>query len=173
MNNTDDERPRVAAGPYTQDQASIDLDREALQLYAHRRTYRQIAEELGISLGSAYQRVKRAQTKAIVPAATEAVQQIITNLQADRAHLEAIRDQLITDYDTGCMIANPFDPELPPVQDREAALKVAEQIRKMTDQLQKIDDQTARLLGLNQPTQTQVDTTVKYEIIGVTEADLT
>jgi hypothetical protein len=171
--NAHDEQARNGNGPFTRTMDSATLDAQAATLHAAGNNYRTIATTLGISLGSAYQRVQRALDKAVIPAATEAVQQIITNLQADRAHLEAIRDQLITDYDTGCMIANPFDPDLPPVQDREAALKVAEQIRKLTDQLQKIDDQTARLLGLNQPTQTQVDTTIKYEIIGVADDDLT
>lgn len=170
--NTSSERSRDGNGTFDRTMDSAHLDAQAATLHAAGRNYRQIAAELDISVGSAHQRVQRALDKAVIPAATEAVQQIITNLQTDRAHLEDIRDNLITEYDNGCLIENPFDSEQPPLRDHETALKVAEQIRKYTDQLQKIDDQTARLLGLNQPTQKQVEANVTYHMIGIDPEDL-
>lgn len=167
MNDRTDEQGRKSTGAFTQDLNSIDLDAEAVRLYASKHTYREIAAILDISVGSAYQRVQRAKEKAIVPAATEAVQQIITNLYAERSELETLRNSLRDEYERGRLIADPSDPDGDAIPDPEYRLKVADRMLKVSAQLADIDAHIRKLLGLDRPTQSQVETNVTYNIIGL------
>jgi hypothetical protein len=165
--NPDVEQHRNGNGGFAMTIDSAQLDAQAATLHAAGHTYRHIATTLGISLGSAYLRVQRALEKAVIPAATEAVEQIVTNLQADRARLHDLIEQLTKDLAEPKFMIDPADPDGPAIIDRDYTLKVAEQIRKLTDQLQKNDESLRKLLGLDQPTQAQLSGHVQYEIIGL------
>lgn len=161
------ERERNRGGKFLPDSDSRTLDERALELHYQKRSYRQIAAELGISLASAHERVKRSLGSVPVPGAAEAVQQMLNNLHHDRAILEEIRDRLMEDFERGRLIPDPEDEDGPAIEDPEYRLKVSDRIAKYNEQLQKNDESLRRLLGADRPTQQHVSAEVTYTILGL------
>jgi len=163
------ERERDGDGQYLQTAESDDLDRKAVALFRQKKRYRQIAEELGISVGSAHQRVRRCLDMARLRPAMEAIPDMIDELETERAILKDAREEALAELEHGRMIANPDDPDGPAIEDPEYRLKVMDRLIKFSDQIQKNTESLRRLRGLDQPAQQQVTQEVTYKIVGMND----
>jgi len=163
------ERERDGDGQYLQTAESDDLDRKAVALFRQKKRYRQIAEELGISVGSAHQRVRRCLDMARLRPAMEAIPDMIDELETERAILKDTREEALAELEHGRMIANPDDPDGPAIEDPEYRLKVMDRLIKFADQIQKNTESLRRLRGLDQPAQQQVTQEVTYKIVGMND----
>lgn len=163
------ERERDGDGQYLQTAESDDLDRKAVALFRQKKRYRQIAEELGISVGSAHQRVRRCLDMARLRPAMEAIPDMIDELETERAILKDAREEALAELEHGRMIANPDDPDGPAIEDPEYRLKVMDRLIKFADQIQKNTESLRRLRGLDQPAQQQVTQEVTYKIVGMND----
>lgn len=163
------ERERGPGGQYLNTPEMLDLNDRAMRLYQQKYSYRQIAAELGISVGSAHQRVQRAIDKAIALPAIEAIPMMIDELETERGILKAARDEALRELENGRMIADPGDPDGPAIPDAEYKLKVMDRLIKFSDQIQKNTESLRRLRGLDQPAQQQVTQEVTYKIVGMND----
>jgi hypothetical protein len=148
---------RDGKGRFDRDPKTVARDAQAAGLRAQSKTYQQIADELGISKQSAYEAVHRALADTLEEPAAALRTLELEKLDAiERRYLEIIERRHAVLYqgeDTG------YDDDGPTVQAQAGLLRVSESRRK--------------LLGLDSPVKVDVSGGVKYEIVGVTEADLT
>lgn len=162
--DTGDAQARDRTGRYMRTLESAQRDARAAELKAQRKTYQQIADELGFcDRGEAWRAVQRALV-AIVKEPAERLR-AVEAAKLDELYVEAL-DVLSRDHVTvshGKVVkgddGSPLLDDGPKLQAIDRLLKVRESYRK--------------LLGLDAATKTEVSGGVRYEIVGIDPADLT
>lgn len=149
----DDERPL--------DQAVLDV--QAARLRARRLTYQQVADELGIPLTTAYDRVQRVYKAAKVEATEMARHMERERLDAlwQRAEEIATREHYVVAHGKVVIddLGHPIVDDAPVIAARREQRMIAESYRKLE--------------GLDAPTKVEQSGGVTYSIVGVDPADLT
>lgn len=176
--NNETVETRDGKGRYTRNITTVERDAQAARLHANGLNFRQIAAELGIGVGTAYQAVERAKDHVIREPAEAAILASLRNLAEERARLLDLRASIEKLLDNGHVTVSQGrvvydDTTGTAVPDDEFTLKVADRLMKLDEQLRRNDESRRRLEGLDQPAKTNISGGVTYEIIGITQADLT
>ncbi|PBC71566.1 hypothetical protein BX265_6176 [Streptomyces sp. TLI_235] len=133
----------------------------AAELRSRGRTYRQIAEELGIDVHRAYDAVQKAMADVVREPAAAAVEFELERLdEAHRRALEVLERRHIT-VSNGKAVEHDGKPLL----DDGPVLAAI-------DRIVKISESRRKLLGLDQPAKQQISGGVTYEIVGIDPEDL-
>ncbi|MFI9079131.1 hypothetical protein ACIGW8_22120 [Streptomyces sioyaensis] len=158
-----DDQPRGGDGRWVRTVEVTQRDARAAELRSQGRTYKQIAEELGLAdKGEAWRAVDRARKDIVRPAAerliaAEAAQLDTLYVEAlevlERNHITVNNGRIITMRDP----ATGEDVPLPDDGPKLAALQVALKLR----------ESYRRLYGLDAATKTEVSGGLTYEIVGV------
>jgi hypothetical protein len=162
------DRPRDGKGHFVRSLDSVRRDAQAAELLAQRRTYQQIADELGYSSkGDAWRAVQRARADVARPAVTKLIQAESEQLDdlyvmamevIDANHVVVSHGKVVTMRDPETGEDKPLADSGPKIQAIQTALRIRESYRK--------------LHGLDQPAQVAVSGAVRYEVVGVDPADL-
>lgn len=145
---------------------------EAARLRGAGRSYRAIADELGIDVHTAFDDVKAA-VKAIVQAPAEDVVNLeLRRLDEELIRLdaieEAVRQVLETKHFTishGKVIY--IGDDTSPLLDDGPVLQAVDRLMRIEEQRRRNGESRRRLLGLDAPAKTQVSGGVQYEIVGI------
>jgi hypothetical protein len=155
VGNTD-EQPRKATGRFERSIKTAQRDAKAALMRTHSKTYKQIADALGISTTEAYRAVGRA-LKSAVQEPGELV------LKMEMEKLDRMEQRALS-------VINRRTKQL-----RGSTSKgYAEDgiLLQANAQLLRIHESRRRLLGLDAPIKTEVTAGVQYEIIGINTDDL-
>jgi hypothetical protein len=157
------ERGRDSRGQFFRDLDVADRDAAAADLRREGKTYEQIAAALGYTnRGSAHHAVMRAMAHIRQDAGDKLI--AVEREELERLYLAAL-ELLEADHQAVAQGRAVYDEAGQPIYDAQpkiaainAAVKIRESYRK--------------LLGLDQPAKQEISGGVKYEVVGVTEADL-
>lgn len=162
-------RFRAPGGRYERGMDTVQRDASAAELRAQKRTYRQIAAELGFNNpGDAWRAVQRAKADVARPAVTKLIQTeseelddlyILAMEVIEANHVVVSHGKVVTMLDAESGEEKPLTDNGPKLQAIQTALRIRESYRK--------------LHGLDQPAQVAVSGAVRYEVVGVDPADLT
>jgi len=156
------DRTRGGNGKFIRDIDTVKRDAYAAQLRSRGWTYQQIGDELGTDKGTAFEAVKRAMAEVIAEPAADALQFELERL--DLAHREAMavleREHVLVSNGKVVTVDDV------PLRDDGPVLAAI-------DRLVRISESRRKLLGLDQPTKTQVSGGLTYEVVGVDPSQLT
>lgn len=159
------------SGQFEPTQAVADKAAAAARLKADNPhlTYQQIAEEVGYSSrGEAWRAIDRCRQVALQAAGVELIaseaglldDQFVAAMEImERDHVTVSHGKVIT-------MADPETGEETPLLDDGPKLAALREMRAIRESYRK-------LFGLDQPTQVAVSGAVRYEVVGVDDADLT
>lgn len=176
-------RTRDRQGQFVREEATVQRDAQAAALRARRKTYQQIADELGMaSKSSAYEAVQRARHDTLAEPTEQLREMEMDDLDlAQRRVLEVLERNHVT-VSHGRVVRRLVGHEM---QDGEYLLDedgkrigIYEDvlddgpILQAVDRLVKIGESRRKLLGLDAATKMDVSGTVTSRIIGVPEEEL-
>ncbi|MFE4716850.1 hypothetical protein ACFRLW_10415 [Streptomyces sp. NPDC056728] len=156
-------------GRFERGMDTVRRDAAAAELRAQKRTYQQIADELGFgNRGDAWRAVLRAKADVARPAVTKLIQAesgelddlYVMALEVIEAnHVVVSHGKVVTRLDPESGEEKPLQDNGPKLQAIQTALRVRESYRK--------------LHGLDAEQKVNVSGAVRYEVVGVDPADLT
>jgi len=145
-------------------------DREIFRMYVRHKTQQRIADELDMSQRSVSEAIKRARSEIPVETKQEQRAQMATLLDEFVAELvELVERDPIPAYSNGRPIV------IEAGQDGEAdvvAMDYSTRIRAMEVAKAMIESKR-KMFGLDEPTKTSVDSTVRFEVVGIDTKELT
>lgn len=159
-NQQTDRTLRDRQGQYTRNPATTDTDAEAARLRSRGLSYRQIAEQLGMSVSSAHDAVRRAMAAVIAEPASDAIAFELDRL--DRMYQAALK--VLESHHVTVSQGKVVELDGVPLEDDGPVLAAI-------DRMVKISESRRKLLGLDQPAKTQVSGELRYELIGVNPAE--
>jgi hypothetical protein len=154
---TSDTQTRDGTGKWDKDPEAAKRTAKALELRQESRSYRQIADALGVSTSTAYDMVQRGLRETVEEPA-EAVRSL------ELAKLDALeREALEVALGDHVIVSAGRVTDIPDVGPKLAALQL----------LMRLGESRRKLLGLDQPAKVTVDGGVRYEVVGVDLEKLT
>lgn len=132
---------------------------QAIALVRKAKTYRQIAAELGVSLGTAHSWVQEGLKAIPMAEATE-----LRREQAER--LEYLHEKLMERLESPTFV-EAFDAEGEPIR-----IAVFDDMEKTIETARKLSESFRKLHGLDAPQQVQGQVSVDYKINGVSPESL-
>lgn len=177
-------RTRDRHGQFVRDTATVLQDAQAAALRARRKTYQQIADELGMaSKSSAYEAVQRALRDALSEPAEQARQMELDDLDRAQRHVLEVLERNHVTVSHGRVVRRLIDFERDDggeylLDEDGKRIGIYEDvlddgpILQAVDRLIKIGESRRKLLGLDAATKMDVSGTVTSRIIGVPEEEL-
>jgi hypothetical protein len=170
------DQPRDGNGLFIKTITSTERDAAAARLRSEGKSYRQIATNLGIDVHTAHDAVRRAMQAVVAPAGEQAVNYELGLLGEEllrlddlyatvvevleREHVTVSQGRIVRDDDGGA------------VPDDDWILKAVDRLVRIDEARRRNSESRRRLLGLDQPTKTQVSGGVTYEVVGINPEDL-
>lgn len=172
------DRTRDGNGRFDRDPETAKRDAEAARLRGRGWSYQRIANELGVSKGTAYEAVRRALNDTLTEPAAEARTLELERLDEMHAAVLAVLEREHVTVSQGKVVrrrvgvetddngAEVLDGEGKPIPVYEDVLDDAP-VLQAVDRLLRIAERRAKLLGLDAPTRAEVGGKLTYEVVGV------
>jgi hypothetical protein len=146
LDNTATEKPRDGKGNFVRTPEQIELDHQAAKLRSQSKTFKEIAQHFGCSVGTAFNMVHR----AIQDIPREGTEELIALELAKLDVVEAKAYEIMTKHHAY------VSPSGKVVYDDGERLQDDGPVLAAMDRLLKVASQRAKLLGLNAPTRTEL-----------------
>lgn len=137
--------------------AQADRDRQVVDLKRTGLTFREIAAQLGLSLGTVHKSFNRGLTRVVEPAVTEYRAEHVARLATLREVVEDVINRRHLVVSDGRIVRDGADL---PLEDDGVVLAAA-------DRLLKIDEAERRLLGLDAKPELEISGNLSYRVIGL------
>lgn len=156
-------RQHAPRGRFERSMETVRRDAKAAELRAEKLTYREIGERLGMNPGDAYRAVQRAKADVARPAVTKLIQTESEELDdlyvmaleiIERNHVVVSHGHIVCGLD-----GEPLIDDGPRLQAINTALRIRNQYEE--------------LHGLKAEQKVNVSGSVRYEVVGIAQEDLT
>lgn len=177
MTNQENPRVRDGSGKFIPTVDTAARQAEAARLRSLGKTYRAIAEDLGIDVHQAFDDVKNAMKAVVQEPAAMAIQFELDRLDETLCRLDEMREEVMAvlkrEHVTVSQGHIVTMDDGSPVPDDDWILKAIDRLIRIEDARDRNGTSRRKLLGLDQPTKTQVSGGLTYEVVGVDPAQLT